>query len=417
MIEGSLNTNTNHTQKARWIIVAGLFLSFLTTSVVAQDEDGFFEPRHLVSYPDNLKKDLENYGITLDLIAVGEGFWNTHGGLNTHKSGEFLGDLMLIVEADTEKLGWWEGGTFSLTLEGLKGHGIDEDHVGSVMCVSNLECREFAQVSELWFRQWFFDHQLWLKIGKMDANAEFARIDYGADFLHACGAMAPNIPMPTFPDPDWGLVIGTDPEAPFSLTAGVYQGVPDGSRSIGDTLEHLDGPMVMVEPNFRYQIKGHPGRLALGGWWNGASFDKLDADAEVPSTVGSNYGFYVTLEQELWKENPGCEEDAQGIGMYLQYSWAPKDRNEIDNFLGAGVQWTGPLPGRDEDILGAAVYHSTLSEDAGYSSDSETSAEVFYKIQVTPNLSLKPDVQYIANPGGGDSKDALVVGMRMEMTF
>ena len=42
----------------------------------------------------------------------------------------------------------------------------------------------------------------------------------------------------------------------------------------------------------------------------------------------------------------------------------------------------------------------------------ETAIELFYQYQVTDNLVIKPDVQYIVNPAGMDfSVDNALVGM------
>ena len=42
---------------------------------------------------------------------------------------------------------------------------------------------------------------------------------------------------------------------------------------------------------------------------------------------------------------------------------------------------------------------------------------MFYKIPVAGWWSLKLDVQYIADPGGTDDDDAVVVGFRTEIRF
>ena len=46
----------------------------------------------------------------------------------------------------------------------------------------------------------------------------------------------------------------------------------------------------------------------------------------------------------------------------------------------------------------------------------ETAIEIFHKFQLSPWLSLKPVLQYIFNPGG-DGRDAIVVGARVEIAF
>ena len=47
---------------------------------------------------------------------------------------------------------------------------------------------------------------------------------------------------------------------------------------------------------------------------------------------------------------------------------------------------------------------------------SETAIEAFYKYQLTEFMSIKPDLQYIVNPGG-DGRDAIVAGVRLGMSF
>ena len=44
----------------------------------------------------------------------------------------------------------------------------------------------------------------------------------------------------------------------------------------------------------------------------------------------------------------------------------------------------------------------------------ETVVEVFYKAQLSPTISLQPDIQYIASPSGIHS-DSLAVGVRFQM--
>jgi porin len=42
--------------------------------------------------------------------------------------------------------------------------------------------------------------------------------------------------------------------------------------------------------------------------------------------------------------------------------------------------------------------------------------ELFYGYRLTPAITIKPDVQYIANPGGA-GRDALAVGVRFELSL
>lgn len=193
-------------------------------------------------------------------------------------------------------------------------------------------------------------------------------------------------------------------------------GRPDGGRLIGNTFENLYGPMALIEPNAIYELAGLPGRIGLGGWWNGDRFDRFDRSNPDPGTADESYGAYVTWEQQVFKESSETE-DAQGIGLYAQYGWAPEDRSEAHWTLSGGAEWTGPIPGRDDDAMGAGVFHAAFSGEAGFADDSETAFELFYKAQIASWITVKPDIQYIVNPGGLGNRDALAIGARWELVF
>ncbi|HNT35997.1 MAG TPA: carbohydrate porin, partial [bacterium] len=214
-----------------------------------------------------------------------------------------------------------------------------------------------------------------------------------------------------------GAVVGVQPVEWFSMNVGVYQGDPDGGRSIEHTLENLSGPMIMVEPAFHYDLCGLAGHIRPGWWWNGTRFDEVDVNDPTPGRFDEAYGCYLVWDQEIWKENPGDEEDSQGVGVFAQYGWSQKDRIECQQYYGAGFQWTGAIPSRDSDITGLGVFHARISDQAGYEEDSETVVEGFYRLQLLPCVAVKPDIQFIHNPGGSENKDALAVGVRWEVVF
>jgi carbohydrate-selective porin OprB len=71
------------------------------------------------------------------------------------------------------------------------------------------------------------------------------------------------------------------------------------------------------------------------------------------------------------------------------------------------------------DIAGLMVSAAFLTDapGAGFTRDAETAIEVFYRYQATPWFSIKPDLQYIDNPGGAGLDDAWVGTLRFEILF
>jgi porin len=355
---------------------------------------------------------LEDRGLALHLDYYGEVFWNTRGGIQRTDGGVYQGLVDLTAEFRTEPAGLWRGGVLFFRFQNKHGKGITDEYVGDFQVLSNMDALEFTQVSELWYRQSLFDDRLWIKAGKQEANDDFAGVEYGAEFINSSAGFSPTIPLASYPDQDFGAVLGTALVPWLSVNLGVYNGDPDGSRSLRGLFVDLAGPMIIGEPALHYELRGRPGHFRVGGWFNGTDLDSPDEDDPDPETFGEAYGWYLTWDQELWREHPEDLEDGQGIGIFAQYGWAPPDRSLAEYYVGGGIQWAGPIPCRDEDIAGVGVFHVRFSDEANLERGSETVVEAFYNIQLLGFLFLKPDLQYVIDPGGTTNPDALAVGLR-----
>ncbi|MBN2109297.1 MAG: carbohydrate porin [Deltaproteobacteria bacterium] len=390
--------------------VQGAFLPELTIKDVTE-ADHF--SNNLWSLHDRLQ---EKLGLSFEIVYLQDMFWNTRGGINTKDSGEYPRLLGLHLELDTAKAGLWENGAFFLSLEHYSGKS-PSNHAGDWQMLDNIDSDRMNQVSEFWYRHAFLDNKLWLKLGKMEANADFSYIETGIEFINSSAGLIPTVPIPSYPDQDWGAVLGVDPADWFGWKAGIYQAEIDGSRSVGHTIDQLRGPMLIVEPSFKYKLGELPGMLSIGSWWNGRDFEAYHRYKTRHETHGKAWGFYGFWEQQLWKENPGAQDCKQGIGLFAQYGWAPKDRFEVEDYAGGGLRWQGAIPGRDDDVLGLGAFNVYFSDRAELKNHSETAVELFYKGQLTGWLAVQPDLQYITNPGGDIDKNALVLGCRAEFVF
>ena len=223
----------------------------------AERTDGLFRRlSNLEKEADSLRASLARRGFTFSLCLRADGFLNTRGGLNTHDARRFRWDVSFYGDLATGRAGWWEGGCFHFHVQHEQGEGPSAKDVGDFQGVSNMEAGDFTQVSELWYRHTFLDGRAWIKAGKQDANADFAAPVYGGEFIHASAGFSPTIPLPSFPDPDWGVSAGGRMGEAFSLVAGVYQGRPEGGHSLLETLRKFHGPMILVEPGIHYRVRG-----------------------------------------------------------------------------------------------------------------------------------------------------------------
>ncbi len=369
---------------------------------------------------------LGNHGVALELSYSADFFTNARGGLNTTSAFQFRGLLDFSLTLETEPLGLWNGGAFFVNF--IENHGVDitERYVGDLQAVNNADAPNEARVYEAWYEQLLFDGRLRVKAGKLDVNGDFAAGLYRDEFIHSSPGFSPTIPMITWPDTAWGVALFIEPTEWLYLGAGVYDALGASKRFGLDTALHTpDESFTIFELGLRPRLalfgqSGLPGQYAIGGVYHSGVWPIFldDLGGRLPARFETgNASVYVTLDQMLFREE-GTEDSKQGLGAFFQFAWAPSDRNEITQHYGGGFQYYGPLPTRDDDVCGVGVHHVNLSHkvQALEQRYSETAIEVFYKAQVTEWMSIKPDVQYVVNPGGA-GRDALVAGVRLEFGF
>jgi porin len=373
------------------------------------------------------KEEIAGRGIGFELYYSADFFVNTRGGRNTEDAFQYRGLLDFGITLETEPLGLWSGGTFFVNFINNQGIDITERHVGDVQVVNNADAPNDTRLYEYWYQHALFDGRLRLKVGKMDANADFAGGLFRAEFVHSSPGVSPTIPMPTWPDSALGAVVFVEPVDWLYFNAGIFDARGTGTRSGFETAFHSPHESFTIfELGLRPTLSlfgqdDLPGQYAVGGWYHSGPWPVYFNDLGgrlAPRAETGNAGLYVTFDQLVYREPRADSEIEQGLGVFFQFGWAPSDKNEITQHYGAGFQYYGPIPGRDHDILGLGVHHVSLSGKVQSLEEryAETAIELFYKAQVTKWLSLKPDLHYIINPGG-DGRDALVAGVRVEWTF
>ncbi|MGE0712570.1 MAG: carbohydrate porin [Planctomycetota bacterium] len=352
---------------------------------------------------------LEEQGVDLRAAYTGEVFANLRGGLRTDDAARGLGLFDLTLRLDTLRLGLWTGGLLRAHLQAVSGRGISAREVGAYQQVSNIEAgRELLQLSALTYRQAWLDERLWLLAGKQDANDLFAASSQALLFLHSSAGYAPNIPMASYPAQEWGLVAGAAWPDVLELRAGVFQGQPEGGRSLGRSFARLRGPLAIAQLGLDYELLGQGGQLQLGGWYDASPFRALD---EPPGTQRrGHWGGYAVLDQWLWR--PAKPKSEEGLGVFAHYAWAPPTRSEVEHYLGGGLRWTGPWPGRPHDALGLACYQVRFGRHAGRARAAETAVELVGKLQLTGFLALFLDAQLVHHPDGSRRPAAVVLGAR-----
>ncbi|MEI6437231.1 MAG: carbohydrate porin [Candidatus Omnitrophota bacterium] len=349
-------------------------------------------------------------GYSVGAVYTGDLVSNTAGGLK--RGTAYIDNLDLTLTVDTAKAGLWNNGTFFVY--GLYNGGNElptGKYIGDLQGMDNIEAPRLVKLFELWYEQRLFNDRLSARAGLYNLNSEFDTTEYGALFLNSSFGIEPTISGNTtssiFPLAAPAFRLKVDPNEHVTVMAAALGGNPGDEdtnpHGLKPSWNNKTGTMLVGEAQVHGDLPlpygALPGILKLGEWYH----------------TGNN-GFYAIIDQMLIREK-----DEQGLGVFAQYGQAPKDRNSLDRYFGFGVNYTGLIPGRDEDVLGVAFNRAGISSDYRSTGDFDRSEDVIeaaYSLGLTKHVVLQPDIQFIRNPGADPTiNNATVVTLRTKVCF
>jgi porin len=364
-------------------------------------------------------------GPSISLSAAYTGDWrrNTTGGFAVGDAYSDSIDLGLI---------WITDGLFgdsrmttNLSVMHLGGGDISGQYVGDLQGVNNLEASNGWKLYESWVEFNFGRTRNTLRAGVLDMNAEFdtpvtqgiftsSPFGIGTEFSQT-GARGPVC----WPTTGLGIRAAGLLGNGLAWRFGAYDGAPGteddaftSTRVSGD-----EGALLVGEVEY---ASGRVHKLAFGAWSYTTGFERLDAPltGETGEQHG-NYGFYAHFDAAIGSAGDVDFDGAVRLGV------AEARFNAVDRFASAAVTATHLFAARPGDSLGIGVawahlgddYRALRSFDGQPSSAAETTVELTYRAELTPWLSLLPNVQFVSAPAADPRVgDAWVAGLRFELT-
>lgn len=236
--------------------------------------------------------------------------------------------------------------------------------------------------------------------------------------------------------------------------AGPGPGDPQERNRYGLNFRINDPPLLLSQIQYAWNNKKSDpnlaGQIKFGGWRHFGSFpDQRLASNGVslaspvssgdPLLLAGDVGAWGVFEQQVYRVP---HSDDRGIGVFLRASGAPADRNLIDLYADAGVEFIGLNDSRPDDKFGIGFGYAHVSKraqqlDADYRAlvapdwpvrSFEGLITAVYQYQIRDGWTVQPNFQYIVHPGGGAAnpsgplagkalKDAAVLGIRTTVKF
>lgn len=394
-----------------------------------------------------LRTDLERRGVNIILGYKNETAGNVTGG--TSRMATSVGQADLGVALDLHALMGWEGATIQSTITYRHGPSLNAQ-AGLNFLEEPQETFGRGQTwrwTELWLRQRLADDHVIIKVGRL-AGGEFA--NWGCDFtnLGFCGSQVGTTNTYfwyNWPIAEWGgllkvrndrffVHLGVNEDNTRNLDVNFFVAQFKGARGV---VEHLEGGWT---PAFGDGRLG--GVYQAGVWHDTASHPDVLLDAAgapAPLTgrpfaqIREQTGYYLNLEQQLSGEahvDPvtGLLNPARGLTVGAFYERGDQRTATTRDEITVEALYTAPFAGRVHDRVGVALGRSTVTARQAEASAlanpllgpqrAEYRAEVFYRALLYRGVFLRPNLQYVADPGGYDRRrSALILGLRMDLNF
>ena len=345
----------------------------------------------------------------LNATYKGDLVTNFHGGISAGTT--YLGLADFFLHFDTENAGFWKGGEF--VIHGSNSHGGEptSNLIGDFQFVSNIEAGNHTFLYELWFKQTVSN--VTATIGLQDLNSEFANSEVGSLFLNSSfgvhSVISDNIAAPIFPLTSPGITLCWDASEKICLKTAVYKGSPidfdANPYNIKWNLNYLKGLLWVTEGQYNWSVNHLQNNVIKAGvFFHEHSPESDVVNSETGDKLNYDYGFYMVGDQPIYTDGN------RKLSIFYQLGYSP--RNDNFGYLGAGCIYTGLLSKKGADVLGLAIADGMLTKERGRD---ETTFELTYKVQISDQIYLQPEMQYVVHPGGTDMqlKNAMVGLVRL----
>jgi porin len=285
------------------------------------------------------------------------------------------------------------------------------------------------------------------KIGRLTGGEDFA--DFSCEFtnLALCGPAPGNIAVNywyNWPVSQWATRLRTSFKGFGYVQLGVFEvnsrflqtqnslNLADPGGATGVLLPFEVG----WEPVFGRSLAGS---YKFGGWYNSSRApDVVDNTNRRPVLLAGGkpyehngeYGEYVNCVQQLTTASPGAP--TRGLSAFLKATFADRRTSRIDSQIALGGLFAGPFASRPNDEIGVGFARTHINSriaDAEALLDatarapvpvqgSEYVGDIFYSVRAGAWLELRPDLQYVHQPGGiAHTTDDVVVGVRLSVSL
>ena len=402
------------------------------------------------------RRRLQEQGITFIADYVGEAATNLDGGFDDDTVTRYADQWTFGVELDLDRLLGWQGAKFRFAATERDGDSLSADRISDPRAPELAATQEIFgrgntwRLTDFWVSQEFKDGEFEIKAGRFGVGEDFNVFECDFQNLAFCGSQVGNWTSIWYNWPvsqlafrlrwvmnsEWYFQVGVIDENPNELkTSNKFRLKNSGSNGVLVPLEAVWQP--------RFGADRLPGKYSVGYYYSTGNADDVLEDINgdpQPETGlpfkehGHKYGAWLVAEQRLTAHAGDPE---RGLRLFANLTFEDKATSRISDFQQIGLVYTGLFDARPRDDIGFGLARIAVNDDlrrfqqrtnavngvSDYNDpafqpeqDEEYNAELHYGFHLADWITIRPNLQYIWQPGGVDEVDnALVFGVKLQV--
>lgn len=403
----------------------------------AQAESAFdSQGQYLLGDWNGKRTELAQQGIKFEANLLTDTAYLADGGRNEGADPLTSAQLWLGTQLDMEKLAGWDGVTVRAVATARQGQSTSvRDLQGDAAQWANVQGtfgrgNQDSRLTELSIEKNYKEQGLSIKAGRLGLGMDFnvMACDFASTAFCAAqmGKWQGNIWMNT-PVAQWGARVKQQLNPDVAVQVGVYEFNPDNGNGVKEgqgwslDTDNADGVTIPAEVIWtpKSLVNGLPGSYRVGGMYNTADDVANQKDVAIGEGENRTFAGWLAVEQQLTSTGNG----RQGLHSFANFTWHDRDTNKVDNSQQLGLKYIGLVDSQPNDILGLAVNRVHVNDRFAdsrpvYDASAEYNIELNYSYNATKWLMLRPNLQYVINPGSSNKVDnALVLGLTTRVIF
>ena len=394
-----------------------------------------------------LRSRLLEDGFNFSVGYVSETAANVQGGTKTGV--RYTDQWSFGMTLDLNKLLDLHDAQFQFTVTDRNGRNLSSDeHLGSLQQVQEVFGRgQTWRITQLWYDQAYFNKLLDWKIGRLTVGEDSAT--FSCDFMNLtfCGAQPGNLVGSywfNWPVSQWGTRLNAQVPGFGYAQIAAYE-VNPGYLTRANAFNPGD-PAGATGVLLPFEIGWLPtfgeaklnGSYKFGVWYNTSNTPDVfeNTQGKVLAVAGGQprgrdgaYGAYISFVQKL--TNPSASEPDKGLSGFLNATIADRRTATLDSQIAVGIKYTGPFAFRPNDDIALAFGRTHVNSRVALGEElenavglgpvpvqgSEYPIELYYTIHATDWLNLRPNVQYVHQPGGISQRDDVILGLKLSLNL